>query len=655
MDFAKKIYRQKLLFSFLLCFFIGLVISAACGFRFGYFTNDDYQLSLLFAKGESHSLYVNFFLSSLMSAIQPSVPSVNVFTVLQQLCCFSSAVIIAYVILNKAGSYFGLLFSALISSYIFISDVLLIQYSQTPAVMLTAGTALAYHASMIEKNRKKKTAQIIISAIIMVISSLFRFTPFFVCSGFAILFFLCVVCSAFSKTEKTAPFKTRITCAAKKCMLLIVTAVLSFSVSLGLFIASETINSHDQNYGRFVGYNEARSRISDYETAPYYGNEEFYNSVGINSEAELILFRNDKTEYNAEVLNRIADYSEKTVQKGDSKPVYAIKNIFGSVASINDYLNLPVSGNLFAVLIFIFVIGLIALIFFVYNKKCRKKKLSLSRQIILSAIILSWLLFFNYTSFNYHNLMSLPLLALVAAAFLIDSKSNALSCLLFSVAPIGLYLYQSIFRISYRVSLAFLFPSIIFMLILTDFPKTKPIGRNALQLISYFGISAGMAAATVWCFINYYPQCTLKMDYKLRSYIENSENTFVAGVLTNACIDEGYYNSLLVPDIPKNEIMLAWSNSCNFYEADLKERQITELFPDSIDSDIRFILEGNGIISLEQQKKNYENFFNYHYFGGKHAVTFEPESIIDYRVDCDDPEKNIRELGIFKAVRTGVK
>ena len=323
MDFAKKIYRQKLLFSFLMCFFIGLVISAACGFRFGYFTNDDYQLSLLFA------------------------------TVLQQLCCFSSAVIIAYVILNKAGSYFGLLFSALISSYIFISDVLLIQYSQTPAVMLTAGTALAYHASMIEKNRKKKTAQIIISAIIMVISSLFRFTPFFVCSGFAILFFLCVVCSAFSKTEKTAPFKTRITCAAKKCMLLIVTAVLSFSVSLGLFIASETINSHDQNYGRFVGYNEARSRISDYETAPYYGNEEFYNSVGINSEAELILFRNDKTEYNAEVLNRIADYSEKTVQKGDSKPVYAIKNIFGSVASINDYLNLPVSGNLFAVLIFL--------------------------------------------------------------------------------------------------------------------------------------------------------------------------------------------------------------------------------------------------------------------------------------------------------------
>ena len=322
---------------------------------------------------------------------------------------------------------------------------------------------------------------------------------------------------------------------------------------------------------------------------------------------------------------------KKTVQKGDSKPVYAIKNIFGSVASINDYLNLPVSGNLFAVLIFVFVIGLIALIFFVYNKKCRKKKLSLSRQIILSAIILSWLLFFNYTSFNYHNLMSLPLLALVAAAFLIDSKSNALSCLLFSVAPIGLYLYQSNFRISYRVSLAFLFPSIIFMLILTDFPKTKPIGRNALQLISYFGISAGMAAATVWCFINYYPQCTLKMDYKLRSYIENSENTFVAGVLTNAC------------------------NSCNFYEADLKERQITELFPDSIDSDIRFILEGNGIISLEQQKKNYENFFNYHYFGGKHSVTFEPESIIDYRVDCDDPEKNIRELGIFKAVRTGVK
>ena len=67
-------------------------------------------------------------------------------------------------------------------------------------------------------------------------------------------------------------------------------------------------------------------RVADYETVPYQGNESFYNSVGIHSQAELSMFGYDKESYNADTLNKIADCSEKIVQDGDSKPVFAIKN-----------------------------------------------------------------------------------------------------------------------------------------------------------------------------------------------------------------------------------------------------------------------------------------------------------------------------------------
>lgn len=88
MEYIRKIYEKKIILSFLLCLIVGLVISIVNEFRFVYYTNDDYQLSLLFLKGETHNLYVSYFLSFILSWLNNLMPAINCFTVFQQLSCF---------------------------------------------------------------------------------------------------------------------------------------------------------------------------------------------------------------------------------------------------------------------------------------------------------------------------------------------------------------------------------------------------------------------------------------------------------------------------------------------------------------------------------------------------------------------------------------
>ena len=154
MGVIKKIYRKKFLFSFLLCLVISGVIFVADGFRFLYYTNDDYQISFYLAKGESHNLYLNYLLSSVLSQIQQVVPYINCFTILQHICCFFSMLIIMYVLLSKMDRIIGLLVSVSICSFVFITNILIVQYSQTPIVMCVAGVALAAHVLFMENNKK---------------------------------------------------------------------------------------------------------------------------------------------------------------------------------------------------------------------------------------------------------------------------------------------------------------------------------------------------------------------------------------------------------------------------------------------------------------------------------------------------------------------
>lgn len=663
MKIIKELYRQKFLCSFLLCAVIGIIISAVGGFRFEYQTNDDYQISFLLYNGETHNLYVNCILSCVLAFLQQLMPFINCFTLFQQLCCFLSIVIITYVFLNKMEPFAGVIVSAAVSSFVFISDILIVQYSQTPTVMCAAGVILAAYAHFLESRKKFKKIQMIISFIFIVTASLFRFAPFLVCAGFSFIFLFSVIFSEYVSTSKAQTFKNRLVITLRKCMSLSLVLIISFSISFAFYFCSEMINASDSNYSNFVEYNNARMRVDDYEIAPYEGNEDFYSSVGIYSQTELSMLGFDKDLYNAQKLNKIADYSEKIVQNGDSKPVYAVKktikrlarsvkDIYSGIISIKDKLHLHIENRLFLLFIFILVFGIIVLCVLAMRRLFKNKNIRINRrvQVFNAIIILIWLLFFLTAKINDFNFLVIPLFIIIFTSLYLDKSRNYLAYALFTIAPIILYLYQYNFRISYRVVFTFLFPSIIYLLYIIDVPKIKSVSKNPIQTIAFSLITISLAISSVWL-SSFYSQFSLVYNMKLRDYIDSNKSTvFVSGVLANACIDEGYYNSLILPNIPENEVMLGWYKSSDYFENNLKEKQISDVLLDLINSDKRLVLEEDGTVSLDEQKSMYQDFYNIHYFNGHNKITLELETKFNYDTKRDSFGSNIKAIGVYKVV-----
>lgn len=664
--FLKRLYSHKLLCSILICILTGLLVSIVTGFRFGYYTNDDYQISFLLSKGDSHILLVNYFLSSFCSAIQQIIVHVNWFVFIQQLCCFLSAIIMTYVITKSGKSYINTIIATLICAFIFSSDVLLVQFSQTPIVICVSGFLLAYYATFFECRKKIRITQLVVSILLIVLASLFRFTPFLVGLAISFIFILSKFFLCSFEDKNNSHIKEKIFYSFKKCFSLFLVFLISFSISFGADILSNVINSSGTSYYEYVEYNNARARVTDYETVPYQGNESFYNSVGIHSQAELSMFGDDKELYNAEILNKIADYSERIVQDGDSKPVFAIKktvkrvirslkDIYSSLLSVKERVHLPISNKLFLLMVAVLLFGIaILFIFLVYKRKTRlgKEKTPKHNYILNTIIILTWLLFFLITKINDNNFLFLPLFIIVIVAMVFDKVKNYVAYILFTIAPMALYLYQYNFRISYRVSFTFLFSAILYMICLTDFPKVKVNRRSIVKIVLYSMLLVSFIIPSIWCLNRFYPQCTLNYNMSLRDYINNhSENIFIVGTQTNACVDEGYYNALFVPNIPDNEVLIAWTNSSDFFINDLKKKNINDILLDSINSNIRIVIEENGTNDLIEQKKNYEDFYNVHYFNGNNTVKLELDKQFNYNIYCENPESSIKKVGVYKVVK----
>ena len=647
-------------------FITGLIVSAFCGFKFAYYTNDDYQISFLLTKGEIHNLYVNLFFSSFLSKIQHIFPTINCFVIIQHICCSCSIIAIVYVLLTKIKSFWGVTISIIVSTFVFASDILIVQYSQTPIVLCTSGFLLGYYASLFENRKKIRTLQFIFSILLVFVASLFRFTPFLVGIAISFLFLISILFFKYRIARKSNSIKSSICMSIKKCLSLLLVFVISFALSFGCFFCTETLNTSDSNFSNYIEYNNARMRIADYETVPYEGNEEFYHSVGIHSQTELSMFGYDKELYNAETLNKIADYSEQIVQNGDSKPIYALKktskrfirsinDIYGSVLSVKEKLHLPIGNKLFILMLVILCVGILLLLFWIWHKFSTKRHLgkkAIFKTIYYLLIISVWITFFMIAKITDNSILFIPLFVIIVAAMFFDRTKNYIAYLLFSLATIGLYLYQYNFRISYRVTFTFLFPSIIYMLSLIEFPKIIKKRTDIVKAVVYSLMIISLIFSSVWCLQCFYPQCTLSFDMKLREYIDdNRDNVFIIGTPTNACVDEGYYNALLVPDVPKNEIIIAWSNSSDFFVKDLQDKQINNILLDSINSNKRIVIEENENNDLDTQKNNYEDFYNIHYFNGNNTIKLVLEKTFEYNTKSNNPERNIKKISIYRVVQ----
>ena len=665
MKCIKKLYQQKLICAILICFITGVLVSTLCGFHFGYYTNDDYNISFLVAQGEKCDLFLNYFLSSFLISLK-GVFSFNCFVVFQQILCTVALIAIVFVLINRIQGVLGYIISTITCIFVFVSDVLVVQFTQTPIISCAAGMVLLTYAGYHEQRKPARYVQSIISTIFIIVSSLIRFDSFKVC---LVLIFVYVVCIFFQlfriKTKEI--IKLKIVNIIKTSSLFLIVITISLTTSIGMFVTSNLIKENHDGYEQHLSYNSARSRIADYKTVPYEGNEEFYNSVGIHSQTELSMFGYDKETYNSEVLNKIADYSEQIVQKGDSKPVFALKktakrfirtlkDLYGSMLSIKEKLHLPIGNKLYLLTLVIMFSVIVLLLLWVRRKSFQnshiKSKTSIFKVIYYLLIISVWIAFFMTARITDNNILFVPLFLIIVAAMFFDKNKNYIAYILFSLAPIGLYLYQYNFRISYRVTFTFLFPSIIYMLSLIELPKINKKRTDIVKALVYSLMIIGLIIPTALCLQYFYPQCTLSFDMKLREYIDdNSDIVFIIGTPTNACVDKGYYNALLVPDIPKNEIMTAWINSSDFFVKDLQDKQINNILLDSINSNKRIVIEENENNDLDTQKNNYEDFYNKHYFNGNNTIKLVLEKTFEYNTKSNNPERNIKKIGIYRVVQ----
>ena len=105
---------------------------------------------------------------------------------------------------------------------------------------------------------------------------------------------------------------------------------------------------------------------------------------------------------------------------------------------------------------------------------------------------------------------------------------------------------------------------------------------------------------------------------------------FVNWITINCLIDEGYYNALYVQNVPDIEVIIGWYMYSNYFEKHLKETGTENLLLDIIDQNKRIILVENEIMTLEKQEKQYESFYNTHYFHGEKRVSLETEIIYTF-------------------------
>lgn len=557
-------------------------------------------------------------------------------------------IVFNYIFLKKLNGFIGFITSVSISSLIFVTDILLVQYSQTAVTLCVAGVVLGYAACTMESKKSYRVWQILCSVLLIVVSSMIRIAPFLVSMAFSVLFVFCLIIQRLAK-NKSNNLKNKIVFGCRKSLSLILIVLVSLSMSVGFYWLAGLVLPTDKDS---LDYNAARTAVVDYRILPYEGNESFYSEVGINSDIELSMIGFDKEQYNTQMLKRIAEHSEQVLYGGKPKIVFATysvfdrainsaKKLYRMVNHIKNACGLKINDRLLSVIILFLCLLFISVAIIVIRTFLKKYNIKINRRRLCFniIIILIWTVLFFLIKIDNRNYLFIILFAIVLCA-MIYKIDDYFSIFVFSLAPALLYLYQMNFRISLRVAYTFLFPSIIFLLLLVSGQKNNAVkmsceGRNhkilgvVLSSVLIIG-SFGLSCAWICCY--YYPGLSVKYDLQLRRYMEsNPETVFICDIHSNGLVDQGYNNVWQKPDIPRNEIVTTgWIMITDYYSNILSKKGMTDVLYDAVNSNSRIVLTEYNEGYLNEAKKNYENYYNTHYFSGENIITLQPEKLFMY-------------------------
>ena len=617
----------KAMISVTLCFILFCFIS---GFEFVYSLSDDYIISFLLTEGDEYSVFLNLFLSKPLVWLYQLSPDINWFIVYQQVLSVFALFVINYIVFcllsTKSTSY-----SIVVAVNIIVctTNFFVIQWTQTSALICSAAVILLLFALFVEKRRKYRILQTIFSFILLLLGSFIRYEAFEMCAVLMlVIFVLHYVEIVYKNKISTQKFSFCIKSLSKEMFSIVLVICILFS-GFSLHFFSERIKESKENYINSYNYNSARARVNDYDVAGYENNEDFYNSIGIKSSADLDLVKYhfiDEDFFDTNRLNSIADYSISQRLAGKSKLYLVIdrnvKLIRDEISKLRHFLPFRVGKLSFVVAfcVFIFFIALVvAIILFRVRKKNKllyKKTMDILLPIIL---LLVWIGFFAIYKVNEINYLMVFLCVLSVFSSFLFNRYYFFKCFVLNIVCIALYCYQRCFRLGFRSNYVIVFPIIALILFWCQDGYLRKERKRKLSSIQSVLISfvvllvAVMTGANCW-FQYFIPQnCEVENENIINHIKANPSIDYVYSAMCYQVIDNSY--SKFADKSPKllpNTIWYGdWSIGTNAYEQRLKNNDTDCLFREMINNPSKLF------IFVDTDSCDYigihEKYYNDHY------------------------------------------
>ena len=637
-NFFKKLFDCKIAMSVLLTGLMSVVLYCIYTPIFG--TNDDYIMSTLIQHGDAHSIFMNYFLVAFNVLMQQVFTNINMFIILQIANAMIAFIVLGYVFMSKFRGALGVAITFVFEMCFLYMGIVVCQWTHTAAFLCAAGFALLYYAFMWEERKWAKWIQIVGAVLMVQAGACYRFVVFEVS---LLIFGLLCACTLIEKIlvakAKDGSLKTAIGVGIKSILGIVITAVIIVGMAFGVRFLSEKSNASDR-YAEFKTFNSARASVNDYKVAPYKGNEEYYNSIGILSQNDIYTIKKYYYDRDFFTTERLKGISKTATDNGYGK--LSVKDIANQwLDRIDARMPFHVSKNILMVMVGAAILIAAVLLFIFRNK------LKLLFPILLTV---GWIIFMYRFTPTRDNFPAFVLALVFPLTSFFYNRYHFLLSAALSAAVFGLYEYQYLSRLSYRVTLTFFLPALVFLLVGLSNDRLRVKYQSipaAGKKFAYVVIALFSAAAIIFMGYHNYQWKPHTRDIgepnvTIQNYIkEHDDDLFVYNTNLYSAVDTSRDRALRISDVPDNAVVFAdWQISSYYYDELLKDHDIEKLFEEMIDNEHRhFVLRRSNVKSVQQ-------FYNQHYAkdGEKIKVVVETDKEFNkwfcvFRVVTEKAEK----------------
>ena len=268
------------------CFFnLAVLAGMMLLLRPAFETNDDISISMIvngaWGVHDPHVICQNYLLGLLYSLFyRIGHGRIPWYAILQFAAIFAALTTVTWVWFQKLQRAQAWLVNGILLIYFGYECYIRMQYTKTAGIMMAAGALLMFYE--VEKE-KTSVRGMIWGMILAVAGSLYRFEEAAICcvllAGIGLYFLM-----------------TR-----KKLITLISVFGLTGLLMVGAEVFDHQIYASDPKWNAYMKYNDLRSNLTDYSMAPYKGNEETYQEMGIDKTAYRI-FKNGLNFYDPDIF-----------------------------------------------------------------------------------------------------------------------------------------------------------------------------------------------------------------------------------------------------------------------------------------------------------------------------------------------------------------